>query len=77
MEEEQPNLESESIPIDAPEGDFCLSVTVDLRQLNLAPEFPVKRQEVVIGFQCGKKVVRVDTRDPITGQPIWQRMVLV
>lgn len=67
MEENSPPLNSESIPIDAPEGDFCLP----------EPEFPVKRQEVVIGFQAGKKVVRVDTRDPITGQAIWQRMVLV
>jgi hypothetical protein len=77
MEEEQPNLESESIPIDAPEGDFCLSVTVDLRQLNLAPEFPVKRVETVCGFQAGHRIVRTDTKDPITGQPIWQRVKLV
>lgn len=67
MEEEPKILQLESIPIDAPEGDFCLP----------EPEFPVKRQEIVIGFQAGKKVVRVDTKDPITGQAIWQRMILV
>jgi hypothetical protein len=67
MEEEPKILQLESIPIDAPEGDFCLP----------APEFPVKRVETVCGFQAGKKVVRVDTRDPITGQAIWQRMILV
>jgi hypothetical protein len=77
MEEEQPNLESESIPIDAPEGDFCLSVTVDLRQLNLAPEFPVKRVETVCGFQAGHKIVRVDSTDPMNKQAIHMLLKLV
>jgi hypothetical protein len=77
MEEEQPNLESESIPIDAPEGDFCLSVTVDLSQLNLAPEFPVKRVETVCGFQAGHKIVRVDSTDPMNKQAIHMLLKLV
>lgn len=65
MEENSPPSNSESIPIDAPEPEICL------------PEFPVKRQETVIGFQAGHRIVRVQSKDPVTGQPIYQRVKLV
>ena len=61
MEEETQSLTEavESIPIDAPEPEICL------------PEFPVKRQETVIGFQAGHRIVRVQSKDPVTGQAIY------